>query len=435
MIERYTLAEMEAVWSLDAKYSSWLEVELAVLAVQEEMGLVPAGVHTDVQSKATFQISRIDELDAELKHDVIAFLTNLAESVGENSRFVHMGLTSSDMIDTAMALQIRNAGVLLLEKLEQLKQSIKKRAFEHKHTPMVGRSHGIHGEPITFGLKLLIWVDELERHTKRLSDALEENAVGQFSGAMGTYSNITPEVEVKACEKLRLTPAKTSTQVIQRDLHAEFMMALAGLASSIEKFSVELRHLQRTDVLEVEEAFSKGQKGSSAMPHKRNPISGENLTGLARLVRSYVIPALENVALWHERDISHSSVERVIFPDACILTHYMLNRLAGVMDNLVVYPQNMLRNMNIYGGAIFSQRVMLTLVDKGVSRESAYRLVQKNAHSAWNTEGGNFKQNLFNDPDIAQHLSPEEIEFCFDIQDYLRHVDAIFDRFEQAVEV
>ncbi len=435
MIERYTLPEMAAVWSLDAKYTSWLDVELAVLKVQEEMGLVPTGVYEDVRSKAAFQISRIDELDAELKHDVIAFLTNIAESVGENSRFVHMGLTSSDMIDTAMALQIRNAGELLLEKLARLRQVIQKRALEHKHTPMVGRSHGIHGEPITFGLKLLVWVDELDRHEKRLRDALEENRVGQFSGAMGTYSNITPEVEAKACEELGLQPAKTSTQVIQRDLHAEFMMALAGLASSIEKFSVELRHLQRTDVLEVEEAFSKGQKGSSAMPHKRNPISGENLTGLARLVRSYVIPALENVALWHERDISHSSVERVIFPDACILTHYMLNRLAGVMENLVVYPQNMLRNMNIYGGAIFSQRVMLTLVDKGVSRETAYRLVQKNAHTAWNTEGGNFRQNLLDDPDMAAHLTPAEIEACFDIQDYLRHVDAIFNRFEQVVEV
>lgn len=433
MIERYTLPEMQEVWSRKHKYQTWIDVELAVLQVQEEMGEVPAGTAADVRSKAGFDIGRIDAIEEELKHDVIAFLTNLAEFVGENSRFVHKGLTSSDLIDTAMALQIRDAGKLIMDKLLLLRDTLRERALEHKHTVMVGRSHGIHGEPITFGLKLLVWVDELGRHQKRLADALEENRIGQFSGAMGTYSNITPDVEKRACELLGLRPAKTSTQVIQRDLHAQFIMMLAGLSSSLEKFAVELRHLQRTDVLEVEEAFTSGQKGSSAMPHKRNPVSGENITGLARLVRSYSIPALENVALWHERDISHSSVERVIFPDACILTHYMLNRMNTLMANLVVYPENMKRNMNIYGGVIFSQRVMLMLVEQGVSREKAYRIVQKNAHAAWNVSGGNFQENLLGDPAVRAHLNNEEIDACFDVQDYLRHVDAIFDRFAQPV--
>ncbi len=433
VIERYTLPEMQEIWSRKHRFRAWIDVELAVMQVQEEMGEIPAGTTADVRAKADFDIERIDAIEEEVKHDVIAFLTNLAEYVGENSRFVHKGLTSSDLIDTAMALQIQQAGKLILDKLDTLRNTVRDRAFEHKHTAMIGRSHGIHGEPVTFGLKLLVWVDELERHQKRLADALEENRVGQFSGAMGTYSNITPEVEKRACELLGLKPARTSTQVIQRDLHAQFLMMLAGLASSLEKFAVELRHLQRTDVLEVEEAFTEGQKGSSAMPHKRNPVSGENVTGLARLVRSYAIPALENVALWHERDISHSSVERVIFPDACILTHYMLNRMNTLIANLVVYPENMKRNMNIYGGVIFSQRVMLKLVEKGVSREEAYRLVQRNAHAAWNIEGGNFLENLLNDPAVRGHLNNEEIDACFDVTDYLRHVDAIFDRFTQRV--
>ncbi len=430
MIERYTLPEMASLWSLDAKYSTFLKVELAVLQVQQSLGMVPDGVYEDVKAKANFDIKRIDEIEQETRHDIIAFLTNVAEYVGENSRFVHMGMTSSDLLDTTLALQIQQSGNLILEKLTALRHTIYKRAVEHKDTVMVGRSHGIHGEPITFGLKLLVWVDELDRHLTRLRDALEENRVGQFSGAMGTYSNITPEVEAKACDVLGLKPAKTSTQVIQRDLHAQFLMMLAGLASSVEKFSVELRHLQRTDVLEVEEAFGKGQKGSSAMPHKRNPISGENLTGLARMIRSYAIPALENVALWHERDISHSSVERVVFPDACILTHYMLNRLNTVMENLLVYPDNMKRNMNVYGGVIFSQRVMLTLVDKGLPREDAYKLTQRNAHTAWNTIGGDFKANLQADDDVTNQLSAVEIESCFDTADYLKHVDAIFARFD-----
>jgi adenylosuccinate lyase len=429
MIERYTLPEMSALWTREAIFKTWLTVELAVLQVQEEMGLVPEGVCADVRSKARFDIARIDEIEAEVRHDVIAFLTNLAESVGENSRFVHMGLTSSDLLDTALSLQIQASGCLVQDKLAQVIETVKQKALTHRDTVMVGRSHGIHGEPITFGLKLLNWLDELQRQQQRLTDALEENRVGQMSGAMGSYSNIDPAVEARVCAVLNLKPARTSTQVISRDLHAQLFMVLANLATSIEKFSVEIRGLQKTDILEVEEGFAKGQKGSSAMPHKRNPVSSENLTGLARLVRSYVTPALENAVLWHERDISHSSVERVIFPDVFILTHYMLNRFNGVMRDLVVHADNMRANMNRFGGIIFSQRVLLKLVDKGMSREDAYRLTQKNAHAAWNVAGGDFRANLLADPDVSGTLSVAEIESCFDVADYLRNVPAIYERF------
>lgn len=433
MIERYTLPEMDSVWSLDNKYQTWLDVELAVVQVQERQGAIPSGVYDDVKAKAAFNIARIDEIELEVRHDVIAFLTNVAEFVGENSRYVHQGMTSSDMIDTALALQIQQAGQLLLTRLDTVRETMYQKAQEYKHVPMVGRSHGIHGEPITFGLKLLVWVDELDRQKLRLVRGLEACREGQISGAMGTYSNIDPAVEQAVCEVLGLRAAKTSTQVIQRDNHAELMGALANLASSIEKFAVELRHLQRTDVLEVEEGFAKGQKGSSAMPHKRNPISGENLTGLARLVRGYAFPAYENIALWHERDISHSSVERVIFPDGFILMDYMLHRLNTLMEGLGVYPENMMRNMNVYGGVIFSQRVLLALTQAGVLREDAYRLVQRNAHSAWNKAGGDFRKNLLADDEVAQYLSAEKIEGCFDSADYLKHVDMIFKRFDSSL--
>jgi adenylosuccinate lyase len=429
MIERYTLPEMSALWTREAIFKTWLKVELAVLETQESMGLVPTGVTADVKAKARFDIDRIDVIEAEVRHDVIAFLTSVAESVGENSRFVHMGMTSSDLLDTALSLQIQEAGALLQQKLTLLIDTIKEKALLHRDTVMVGRSHGIHGEPITFGLKLLNWMDELQRQQKRLATALEENRVGQISGAMGSYSNIDPEVEERVCQLLNLKPALTSTQVISRDIHAEFFMALGSLATSIEKFSVEIRALQKTDVLEVEEGFTKGQKGSSAMPHKRNPVSSENLTGLARLLRSYITPALENAVLWHERDISHSSVERVIFPDAFILAHYMLNRFNNVMRDLVVHKDNMRANMNRFGGIIFSQRVLLTLVEKGMSREEAYRLTQKNAHAAWNKANGDFRENLLADCEISSQLSVAEIESCFDVADYLRHVPAIYKRF------
>lgn len=429
MIERYTLPEMEALWSRDAIFSTWLKVELAVLETQESLGLVPHGVSADVRQKASFDIQKIDEIEAVVRHDVIAFLTNVAESIGENSRFVHMGMTSSDLIDTALALQVQDAGALIQEKLTTLINTVQTKSLEHRNTIMVGRSHGIHGEPITFGLKLLNWLDELQRHQSRLTAALEENRVGQMSGAMGSYSNISPDVEAKVCEKLRLKPAKTSTQVISRDLHAVLFMAMAGLASSLEKFATEIRALQKTDILEVEEGFAKGQKGSSAMPHKRNPVSSENLTGLARLVRSYVIPALENVPLWHERDISHSSVERVLFPDMFILMHYMLNRFNTVMTDLVVHEKNMLRNLNCFGGIVFSQRVLLTLIEKGLSREDAYKVVQSCAHTAWNVEGGDFRANLKANTTVMERLSSDMIDSCFDAEDYLKHVDAVYERF------
>jgi adenylosuccinate lyase len=430
MIDRYSLPEMTALWSQDTKYQLWLDVEFAVVEAQETLGRIPVGTAAKLRSKASIDAHRVDVLELEVKHDIIAFLTALAETVGEESRFVHLGMTSSDLIDTALSLLLQEAGQLILDKMKQLEKTILELAFEHKDTVMIGRSHGIHGEPITFGLKLLVWVEELRRGRKRLIAALEENRVGQISGAMGTYAHLEPEVERLTCQKLGLEPATVSTQVLQRDRHASLMCALGLLASSLEKFATEIRHLQRTDVLEVEEPFAKGQKGSSAMPHKRNPIACENITGLARLVRSYCQPAMENIALWHERDISHSSVERVILPDATTLVHYMLNRFNQVMAGLNVYPENMQRNMNRYGGIIFTQRVMLTLVEAGVSREEAYSLVQRNAMAAWNTEAGHFKTLLLADEQVTQRLSPEVLEACFDPKVLLRHVDVIFSRFE-----
>lgn len=434
MIERYALPEMAALWTQEAKYQTWLAVEIAVLQAQETLGFVPAGTTAHVQATAQFSAERIDEIEAEVKHDVIAFLTNVAEFVGEPSRFVHLGMTSSDLVDTALNVQVQRALPLLEEKLTALKQAILKRAWEHKNTVMVGRSHGIHGEPITFGAKLLVWVEELTRAEARIAQAKEECNVGMVSGAMGTYAHLSPEVEVETCKLLGLQPVKASTQVIQRDRLASLFTAFALLASSIEKMATEIRNLQRTDVLEVEEGFAKGQKGSSAMPHKRNPVSSENITGLCRLIRSFAIPAMENIALWHERDISHSSVERIILPDAFIALHYVLNRFTGVMNNLLVHTENMVRNLNVYGGVIFSQRVLLTLIDQGVSREVAYWLVQKNAHAAWNTQGGDFKQNLLADSEVRALLSVEEISACFDPSPLLSNINAIFERFPVLAE-
>ncbi len=432
MIDRYTLPEMATVWADDSRLSHWLAVELAVMNAQEAMGTVPAGTHARVSGAASVDIDRMLAIEKETHHDVIAFLTAVGETIPNEAdrRWLHLGMTSSDLVDTALSLQIKQAGELVCQVLATLRQTIWQRAVEHQHTPCIGRSHGIHGEPISFGLKLLTWVDELDRAQQRLAHALEEARVGQISGAMGTYAGSPPEVEAKVCESLGLNPAKTSTQVIGRDIHAQVVWALASVAASVERFSVELRHLQRTEVLEVEEAFAKGQKGSSAMPHKRNPISGENLTGLSRLIRSAVVPALENVALWHERDISHSSVERVMFPDAFILTHYMLVRLNRVMANLQVFPSNMRRNMTLYGGVIFSQRVLLALVDAGLTREDAYKLVQTHAHAAWNTESGDFKASLMADEQVTQTLSTEKLAACFDETVFLAHVDTIFARFE-----
>ena len=419
---------MGELWSDLFKYKTWLRVEIAVCEAQAELGHIPPEAVEEIKAKADFDPQRILEIEAEVRHDVIAFLTNVNEYVGDVGRYIHLGMTSSDMLDTALSLQMVESLKVIMSHVENLIQAIRYKAQEHRDTVMIGRSHGIHAEPITFGFKLAGWLAEMLRHRDRLAYVSDKIAVGQISGAVGTYANVDPRVEALACQKLGLRPDTASTQVIARDIHAEFMNALALLAASIERFAVEIRNLQRTDVLEVEEFFSKGQKGSSAMPHKRNPIKSERLTGCARLIRSNAMTALENVALWHERDISHSSVERVILPDSCILIHFMLVECTGLVKNLLVYPENMKRNMNIYGGVVFSQRVLLSLVNKGVSREDAYAIVQSLAHTAWNTEGGDFQALVSTSDRIKQHLSSDEITICFDPKQHLRHLDEVYQR-------
>jgi adenylosuccinate lyase len=428
LIDRYTRKEMGDIWSLESKFQTYLEVELAVLKVQCEMGLVPAEAYDKVVSRARFDVKRIDEIEEQVKHDVIAFLTNVNENVGEWSRYIHMGLTSSDVIDTALALQLKKASRILLADLERLTAAVEVQCKKHKQTIMIGRSHGIHAEPITFGFKMAVWLEELRRHKTRLDQAIEMISVGQMSGPVGTFSNIDPIVEERACAHLELAAAKASTQIIQRDRHAQYVLTLALIAASLEKFSVEIRHLQRTDVLEAEEPFVSGQKGSSSMPHKRNPVATENITGLARVIRGNAVAALEDVALWHERDISHSSVERIILPDSTILLDYMLNRFCTVMEGLVVYPENMLANMDVFGGVIFSQSVMLKLIDKGLLREDAYKIVQDNAMAAWNKAGGDFRGNLLSDKRVREHLSEAEVMSCFDPAAYLKNIDYVFKR-------
>lgn len=428
VIERYTLPEMGELWTETYKLKTWLQVEIAVCEAQAELGYIPAGAVEEIKAKADFDPKRVLEIEAEVRHDMIAFLTNVNEYVGDAGRYIHLGLTSSDVLDTALALQLVASLDIILARLEDLIAAIREKAKQHRNTVTIGRSHGIHAEPITFGFKLAGWLAEVLRHQQRLTRLRQDIAVGKISGAVGTYANIEPRVEAIACQKLGLKPDTASTQVISRDLHADYVQQLALLGASIERFAVEIRNLQRTDVLEVEEFFSKGQKGSSAMPHKRNPIRSERLTGMARLLRSYTVAALENVALWHERDISHSSVERVMLPDACILTHFMLSETTDLVKNLLVYPQNMERNMNCYGGVVFSQRVLLTLVAKGMSREEAYAIVQSCAHQAWNNPEGNFHDLVTQDPQIAQTLSPEEIEACFDPQHHLKHLEEVYQR-------
>ena len=428
MIERYTLPAMGNVWTEAAKYETWLQVEIAVCEAQAELGYIPPEAVDTIKANAKFDPERILEIETEVKHDVIAFLTNVNESVGAAGRYIHLGMTSSDVLDTALALQLSLSLDVLQTQLERLVQAIRYQAQQHRDTVMVGRSHGIHAEPITLGFKLAGWLAEVLRHRDRLCQLHREIAVGKISGAVGTYANIEPQVEALACQKLGLLPDAASTQVISRDRHANYLQVLALLAASLERFAVEIRNLQRTDVLEVEEFFSKGQKGSSAMPHKRNPIRSERLTGLARIIRGYATTALENVALWHERDISHSSAERVILPDAAILTHFMLVEATDVIKHLQVYPENMRRNMNLYGGVIFSQRVLLALVEKGMSREEAYAIVQVNAHEAWNREDGNFRDRISQDPQVQQHLSEQEIADCFDPKRHLQHLDQIYQR-------
>nr|WP_199291060.1 MULTISPECIES: adenylosuccinate lyase [unclassified Sphaerospermopsis] len=419
---------MGNLWNENYKLQTWLQVEIAVCEAQAELGYIPKEAVAEIKAKANFDPKRVLEIEAEVRHDMIAFLTNVNEYVGDAGRYIHLGLTSSDVLDTALALQLVASLDILLQRLEDLIGAIRNKAREHRYTVMIGRSHGIHAEPITFGFKLAGWLAEVLRHQERLQVLKKNVAVGKISGAVGTYANIEPRVEAIACQKLGLKPDTASTQVISRDLHADFVQQLALLAASIERFAVEIRNLQKTDVLEVEEYFSKGQKGSSAMPHKRNPIRSERLTGMARLVRSHAGAALEDVALWHERDISHSSVERVILPDACILTHFMLHEITDLVTNLLVYPQNMERNLNCYGGVVFSQKVLLTLVDKGLSREEAYSIVQQNAHTAWNKPEGNFRNLISKDPRVTANLSAAEIDACFDPQNHLRHLDQVYQR-------
>jgi adenylosuccinate lyase len=430
MIPRYSRPEMTAIWSPETRFRIWFEIEAHATTALAELGVVPKEAAETIWAKgrdAVFDVARIDAIEAVTKHDVIAFLTHLAEIVGPDARFVHQGMTSSDVLDTCLNVQLVRAADLLIKDVDALLAAIKRRAFEHKLTPTIGRSHGIHAEPVTFGLKLAQAYAEFERNRARLVAAREEIATCAISGAVGTFANIDPRVEEYVAKAMGLTPEPVSTQVIPRDRHAMFFAILGVVASSVERLSIEVRHLQRTEVLEAEEFFSEGQKGSSAMPHKRNPVLTENLTGLARMVRSYALPAMENVALWHERDISHSSVERMIGPDATVTLDFALGRLTGVIDKLLIYPETMRRNLDKLGGLVHSQRVLLALTQAGVSREDAYRLVQRNAMPVWRGEG-DFLALLKADADVTTALTPQQIEECFDLGYHFKHVDTIFSR-------
>ena len=428
MIDRYSREEMKKIWDLNSKFDYYLKVEIAVCEAYTKLGRIPKKDLEEIKKRARFNIERIDEIEREVRHDVIAFLTCVNESLGENlARHMHIGMTSSDVIDTAFALQIQDSGKIIKKDLDETIKSLKELAKKHKDTICIGRSHGVIAEVMTFGAKLCNWIDILERQRDNFEHALEQIRVGQISGPVGTYSNISPEVEKITCKNLGLKPARISTQIIARDYHAYFMQSLALTASVIEQFATEIRHLQRTEVLEAEEGFAKGQKGSSAMPHKKNPVLSENLCGLARVVRCNSIAAMENIPLWHERDISHSSAERIIFPDSLILVDFMLNRFNGIVQNLVVHEKNMLRNADRFGGIVFSQKVLLELVDKGLTREDAYKIVQKNALDAFEN-GGDFKANLMQDEDVTKHLSVEEIDKIFDKQAFLKNINEIYKR-------
>ena len=420
MIDRYSREEMKNIWDLNSKFQYYLNVEIAVAEAYADLGTFPKQDVEELKKKAKFNVERIDEIEAEVKHDVIAFLTCVNESLGDLAKYMHVGMTSSDVIDTAFALQIQDSGKIILQDLDETIQSMKDLAKKHKETVCIGRSHGVHAEIMTFGVKICNWIDILERQRNNFVHALDEIRVGQISGPVGTYSNIPPEVEEVTCKKLNLKPARMSTQIIARDYHAYFMQSLALIASVIEQFATEIRHLQRTEVFEK-------QKGSSAMPHKKNPVLSENLCGLARVVRANSIVALENIPLWHERDISHSSAERIIFPDSLTLVDFMLNRFNGVVKNLVVHEKNMLKNTNKFGGIVYSQRVLLKLIEKGLTREDAYRLVQRNALDAFENDG-DFRINLLNDKDVEKLLTPKEIDAIFDKSDFLKNVDIIYSR-------
>ena len=419
---------MGNIWSEQAKYQTWLDVEIAACEANCKLGKIPKSAMETIRSQASFNPERILEIEAEVRHDVIAFLTNVNEYVGDAGRYIHVGMTSSDVLDTGLALQLKSSVKLLKKELLLLEEAIRDLARQHKSTVMIGRSHAIHGEPITFGFKLAGWLAETLRNKDRLNSLEKDIAVGQISGAMGTYANTDPEIERITCELLELEVDTASTQVISRDRHANYVQILALIGSSLDRFSTEIRNLQRTDVLEVEENFAKGQKGSSAMPHKRNPIRSERVSGLSRVLRSYVIAALENVALWHERDISHSSNERLMLPDTSITLHFMITEMTAIIKGLGVYPNNMLNNLNIYGGVVFSQRVLLALVENGMSREDSYRLVQKHAHAAWNQPEGNFQKNLANDPEVMNSLSLDQLSECFSTELHQSNLKVIWDR-------
>jgi len=429
LIERYTREEMGRVWEDQNRYRKWLDVELAACEAWTRKGRIPRAALVRIQKKAGFDVARIDEIEKTVKHDVIAFLTSVADHIGEDSRYVHIGLTSSDVLDTSFALLLTEAADIIIADIKALMKALKKRALQHKKTVMMGRSHGIHAEPTTFGLKMALYYAEFGRNLERMKAARKTIACGKLSGAVGTFANIDPYIERYVLKKLKLTPEPVATQVVQRDRHAEFFMTLAIIASSVEKIAVEVRHLQRTEVAEAEESFTKGQKGSSAMPHKRNPILSENLTGLARLVRGYGSMAMENIVLWHERDISHSSVERIIGPDATILTDFMLNRVRGLIENLVVFPDNMKANIERSKGLVFSQRVLLKLAEGGLSREDAYAATQRNAMKVWKgKDDDHFLGMLLGDEQVTKVVKEEDIRSCFDIELYLKNVDYIFER-------
>ena len=427
MISRYTRPEMGRIWELENQFAKWLEVEILACEAMAEEGQIPEEALQNIKKKADFSVKRILEIEKQTKHDMIAFLTNVAEHVGPDSRFIHLGLTSSDILDNSFALLLREAMTLIIGDVKEFMGVIKERAVEHKYTAMIGRSHGIHAEPITFGLKLAVWYAEMRRNLKRMEEAFEVISYGKLSGAVGTFANISPKIEAYVCGKLGLKPAEVSTQIVQRDRHAQYFSALSILAGTLEKIAVEIRHLQRTEVLEAEEAFGKGQKGSSAMPHKKNPIGSENISGLARLVRSNSLAAMENMALWHERDISHSSVERVIGPDSTILIDYMLHRLTRIVKNLVVHPEKMTENLNKLKGLIFSQQVLIKLASMGLERQIAYEMVQRNALKVWDT-GKDFKSLLLEDQEIRKYLTERDVEELFSLDYHLKHVEDIFER-------
>ena len=428
MISRYTLPEMGKIWEDEFKFATWLKIEVLACEARAQMGEIPSEDLKEIKEKSAFDVKKILEIEETTKHDVIAFLTNVAEYVGPASRHIHYGMTSSDILDTTLAYQMKTAGELILSQLVELKEVLKSRAIEHKNTICIGRSHGIHAEPTTMGLKFALWYEETKRNIKRLMNAIETISVGQISGAVGTFDHLSPKVEEYVCKKMGLKPAPVSTQVIQRDRHAEFMATLAVIGSTLEKISIEIRHLQRTEVLEAEEFFSKGQKGSSAMPHKRNPVISERITGLSRILRANSIAAFENVALWHERDISHSSVERIIVPDSCIALNYAMDLMIKLIKNLIIYPENMIRNLNLTRGLVYSQTVLLKLVDKGLTREEAYKVVQTAAMEVWANQEKNLKDELLKSREVLKHLRESELNEIFNSSKILKNVDYIFNR-------